>query len=179
MTTDNIRNKEVRLLYRVTSTGRNSFTVGASDNTKATVYSIDHGIGREFNRRSHSCEANKSYELRVQVRGKHGRCFINGQPMFDYEDEEHLQGCVGLCTHNTTAIFHNILVTDPSGKILFNGLPNLPRAVADQWFPPSKSKPPPASEVNCLIGHRAPVSEVAYSADGRHIVSVSNGRDLG
>src|SRR5262249_57088081 len=66
--------------------------------------------------------------------------------------------------------FRNTRVPDPAGKELFAGFPDLP-VVADQWLP--ATDPPAASELHCLKGHRAPVTGVAFTGDGRHLVSCS------
>src|SRR5262249_46015453 len=60
----------------------------------------------------------------------------------------------------------------PDGKVLFQGLPELP-ATAGQW--PAATEKPADSELLCLEGHDALVTGVCFSRDGRQVLSCSNG----
>ena len=62
---------------------------------------------------------------RVSVRSGHVQCFLNDQKLFDFKIDTHLTGCVGLRTWNSYYRFRNIKVTDPHGKVLLEGLPEL------------------------------------------------------
>jgi hypothetical protein len=61
----------------------------------------------------------------VRVRGAHVQCFLNDQKQFDATLEGSAAGCVGLRTCLSTFRFRNIKVTDPDGKVLLEGLPDL------------------------------------------------------
>jgi WD40 repeat protein len=176
ITTRNTSNRSVSLLYRVTGAGRNQLAFGNWNNTWDLVEGFEHGKRVEFGSRRGALEPDNWYKLAVQVRGTEGKCFVNDEQVFKYVDKRNPQGSVGLRTWNTAARFRNIRVTDPAGKVLFEGLPKLP-AIADEWFP--ATEPASANELKCLKGHGAPVSDVTFSPDGRKIVSVSNGRIWG
>src|SRR5207244_246432 len=140
------------------------------------VEGFEHGKRVEFKGRRSAVEPDRWYKLAVRLRGTHGECCVDDERVFEYEDKRNPQGSVGLRTAYSAARFRNIRVTDPAGKVLFEGLPKLP-ATADQWFP--ATEPASASELKCLKGHGAPVWEVTFSPDGRQIISVSNGRIWG
>jgi hypothetical protein len=52
------------------------------------------------------------------------------------DHERYKEGRVGLRTFKTHARYRNLKVTDPAGKVLFEGLPELPAKVVD-WIPDS------------------------------------------
>jgi hypothetical protein len=70
-------------------------------------------------------------QARVSVRGDHAQCFLGGQKLFDSPiDKRNATGCVGLMTWLGSYRFRNIKVTDPAGKVLLEGLPDLDPAWA-------------------------------------------------
>ena len=79
------------------------------------------------------------YTARVSVRGGRVRCFVNGEPVFDTETKAAPAGFVGLMTWTAPFRFRNIKVTDPAGKVLLEGLPDLtagtPKAEAPKIDP--------------------------------------------
>jgi hypothetical protein len=68
------------------------------------------------------------YKLKVEVRGKTCRLFLEGKLLATHTAVPAPSGQVGLRTVGTAARFRNIKVTDPAGKVLFEGLPTLPGA---------------------------------------------------
>jgi hypothetical protein len=70
------------------------------------------------------------------VRGKTVETYLVGDLVFKVDHERHTAGRVGLRTFNTQARFRNLKVTDPDGKTLFEGLPELPARIVD-WIPSS------------------------------------------
>jgi eukaryotic-like serine/threonine-protein kinase len=73
-----------------------------------------------------SVQSNQWYTMLVKVRGQHCQGFLDGQCVLDFQDGRHLQGRVGLRTFRTTVRFRNIKVTAPDGKLLWEGMPDLP-----------------------------------------------------
>jgi hypothetical protein len=66
------------------------------------------------------------YKVLIRTRGPELQCFLNGQRVLWTRDPECERGAVGLQTHDTTARFRNIKVTNPEGDVLFEGLPECP-----------------------------------------------------
>jgi alpha-N-arabinofuranosidase len=69
------------------------------------------------------------YKVRVRCEGNRVQAWLGDQQVCDATlpaDLEHA-GCVGLGAWQTTAEFRNCKVTDLSGKVLFDGVPELPK----------------------------------------------------
>lgn len=66
------------------------------------------------------------YDVLIKVRGQQIECYLDGalQLRGDFMGCE--RGPVGLGTVSTSGRFRRIKVTDPTGRILFSGLPELP-----------------------------------------------------
>jgi hypothetical protein len=66
------------------------------------------------------------YHVEIRVRGQHCDAFIDGEKIFTFTaDDLPPRGRVGLQTWATSCRFRNIIVKDPKGKILLEGLPDL------------------------------------------------------
>jgi hypothetical protein len=65
------------------------------------------------------------YAARVSVRGNRVRCSVNGEEVFDIIGKPPPAGLVGLMTWTAPCRFRNFKVTDPAGKVLLEGLPEL------------------------------------------------------
>ncbi|HEY7308480.1 MAG TPA: protein kinase [Gemmataceae bacterium] len=65
-------------------------------------------------------------KIKVEVRGRTCRLFVDGSVVVTYSDIPGGAGQVGLRTLETAGRFRHIKVTDPKGKVLFEGLPELP-----------------------------------------------------
>ena len=72
-----------------------------------------------------SIETDKWYTALVRVRGNHVQTFLDGVKVFDVQTESSPAGSVGLATWASLYRFRNIKVTDPDGKVLLEGLPDL------------------------------------------------------
>jgi hypothetical protein len=72
--------------------------------------------------------ADQWYDVRVSVRGPHCQCFLDGELIFEFDDNTHLRGAVGFRTWATKVRFRDIKVTDPEGKVLWERPPELPAA---------------------------------------------------
>jgi WD40 repeat protein len=66
---------------------------------------------------------NQWHKVKVEVRGRTCRLFLDGQLIATHANVPSLNGQVGVRTVGTEASFRNLKVTDPSGKVLFEGLP--------------------------------------------------------
>jgi hypothetical protein len=71
---------------------------------------------------------NQWYRLKVEVRGKSCRLFLDGKLLATHTEMPSPAGQVGLRTVGTAARFRSLKVTDQAGKVLFEGLPPLPPA---------------------------------------------------
>lgn len=68
------------------------------------------------------------HKVRVEVRGKLVRAFLNGERILATENSSFVNGRVGLGSWNTTTVrFRDISVTSPDGTLLWSGLPMLPK----------------------------------------------------
>ena len=62
---------------------------------------------------------------RVSVRGNRVQCYVNNDRVFDLYTKTPAAGFVGLMTWDAPFRFRNIKVTDPAGKVLLDGVPDL------------------------------------------------------
>lgn len=69
------------------------------------------------------------YKVKVRCEGNRVQAWLNDQQVCDASVPEDLAhgGCVGLGTWQTAAEFRNCKVTDLAGKVLFEGVPELPK----------------------------------------------------
>jgi len=71
-------------------------------------------------------ETDRWYAVRLEIRGPAYRCFVDDRMLFQHTDPRFSDGRLQLRTWSTTARFRNIKVTDPAGKVLLEGMPDLP-----------------------------------------------------
>jgi serine/threonine protein kinase/WD40 repeat protein len=72
------------------------------------------------------------HAIRVVVRGNTAEVFLDGQPLLHTNQLPQKQGNVGLWAYQTAARFRNVKVTDPEGKVLFEGLPAISPATGQK-----------------------------------------------
>jgi hypothetical protein len=89
---------------------------------------LNHGKWHAYAQRKGTLPADTWMRARVSVRGGRAQCFLNDRKLFDSNVHPHLMGCVGLMTFGGHHRFRNIQVTDPEGKVLLQGLPDLESA---------------------------------------------------
>jgi serine/threonine protein kinase/FKBP-type peptidyl-prolyl cis-trans isomerase/WD40 repeat protein len=110
------------------------------------------------------------YHFEVRVRGQQCDAFIDGKKIFTFTaDDLPPKGRVGLSTWKTSCRFRNIVVKDPKGTILLEGLPDLEEAKSSKALTPS---------ILVLRGHEEKVMHLVFTPDGSRLVSASNGNHL-
>ena len=72
-------------------------------------------------------ETGRWYRVRVQARGNRFKVLLDDKEVLSFTETGHPRGAVGLRSWNTANRFRNLKVTDPRGKILFEGVPVLQR----------------------------------------------------
>jgi hypothetical protein len=72
-------------------------------------------------------EAGRWYKVRVEARGDDFRAYLDGVEVLRYKDARHPRGKLGLRSWGSINRFRKIKVTDFKGKVLFEGLPELPK----------------------------------------------------
>jgi 3-keto-disaccharide hydrolase len=70
-----------------------------------------------------SIKDNRWYKVRVEVRADRFKVFLDGEELLTFTESTHPRGCVGVRSWNTINRFRNLKVTDPKGKVLFEGIP--------------------------------------------------------
>ncbi len=65
--------------------------------------------------------------MRLKLRGDLFEAYVDGKLVLRGRDDRRLKGFIGLRTGNEAGKYRNIKFTDPSGKILWEGLPKLPK----------------------------------------------------
>ncbi len=73
-----------------------------------------------------SYASNRWYSLKVEARGDAVSAYLNGVLQFKKTDAQFAHGRICLFTDLAAARFRRIKVSDPQGKVLFEGLPQLP-----------------------------------------------------
>jgi formylglycine-generating enzyme required for sulfatase activity len=100
------------------------FDLGAGGNT---IYGAATFVDRKgsFNRvkRNVSMEQDRKYRMLIKARKNHFTCYLDDEMIFDYEDDRLSHGPVGFVACQTSARFSSIRVTDPDGRVLWEGLP--------------------------------------------------------
>ncbi len=105
-------------------------------------------------------ETDSWFAMRMVVRGKRLECYADDQLIFATNNLRFPSGRVGLRSLVHTAVsFRNIKVTDPTGKVLWSGVPTLPE---HRPFSMSADPSTPKTEVTSL-------SDVARLAAAREL----------
>ncbi len=61
----------------------------------------------------------------IRVRGESVECSLDGTQLFKHTDRRYAAGGVGFSTWASSAEFKDVKITDPDGKVLWEGLPDL------------------------------------------------------
>lgn len=70
-------------------------------------------------------EPRKKYQVRVEARGDHFRCFVDGELIYDFRDNRQDRGGVGFRCWGGAVRLGSIRVTAPGGGVLWEGMPDL------------------------------------------------------
>ncbi|WP_144972885.1 protein kinase domain-containing protein [Bremerella volcania] len=70
-------------------------------------------------------ENNRWYLLRAEVRGRSIRVWLDDKLMFQTDNKQLPKGRIGLATWNSMVRWRNLIVTDPDGKLLWKGFPEV------------------------------------------------------
>jgi hypothetical protein len=73
---------------------------------------------------------NRWYTALVKVRGNRSEGYLDGERLFENQDDQHPNGRAGLGTNQGVYRFRNIKITAPDGTVLWQGLPDLPSKAA-------------------------------------------------
>ncbi len=122
---------QVGFFFRNQDFGRNMylFSLGWGHNTTNTFEQWADGVFAMLMRQPQPAGLFKTgewYAARVEVRGNQAKCFLDGRQVFSFDALRSPSGGVGLRTWATAYAFRNIRVTTPEGKVLLEGLPELP-----------------------------------------------------
>ena len=127
-------------------------TISGEDNKSCLVLTRDDGRYSILKRSGFRVQNNRWYTIRAHVRGRRLVCSLydNGSGIEtrfgEVEDDGHPRGQVGLQTFGAGIWFKNIKVTDPDGRVLWEGLPRVESVTtAESNGPVSQSLPPAAS----------------------------------
>src|SRR5262249_26131503 len=100
------------------------FNLGGWGNQKQAVEC--EGDGQRFTlapARAGGLQTGRWHRVRIEVRGDHLRGLLDDEVILDLRDNHHARGQVGLRSWNNVNRFRNIKVTDPDGRVLWEGLP--------------------------------------------------------
>ncbi|HEV3299724.1 MAG TPA: serine/threonine-protein kinase [Planctomycetaceae bacterium] len=114
---------EVNLVFRARSPAHHlKACLGAFGNKLHSVIAWDQTGGGSIGQVNGQTVKGRWYRLRVEVRGKTFKMFLDGKMLTSASSDKYPRGCVGLATVFCAARFRNIRVTDPSGKVLLEGV---------------------------------------------------------
>ena len=127
------RGNGVRVVFhRLSSETYCQYTLGDGDNIGGSLSFVHKG------QYSRTGDANKDnwawgginlgqwYPVKIKVRKSHFECYLKNDLMFEESHSSFSRGRIGLRTSGIQARFRHIKVTDPRGKVLFEGLPGGP-----------------------------------------------------
>src|SRR5262249_34590626 len=157
--------------YHVTGAGYGLiYTPGKMHGDIQFASSWERGIHSHIKRSNGTMERGRWSRLVLRLRGTQCQLYRDEKLVLEDEDTRNPRGAVGLWTAYGAVRFRNLRVTAPDGRVLFHGLPQLP-ARSGQWLPTTDPAAP--AELFCLQGHNCPVTGVAFSRDGKQVLSCS------
>ena len=106
------------------------YVVSGDSNKSCYVEAHEPGKTRWLKSYDFSLQDRQWYTARVEVRGRRIACFLKnptaigkGMCLFEFDDDRHPKGRVGLQTFGSSVRFKNIKVTAPDGRVLWEGPP--------------------------------------------------------
>jgi tRNA A-37 threonylcarbamoyl transferase component Bud32 len=112
------------------------YSVGANDNkTSYLAYSVN-GKATYPDEASvaGSLEMKKWYRLELKVRRNMAMAYLDGKKILEYPQAGPHKGRIGIWTFNSIWRFRNIKLTDTQGKVLREGLPDLPQQSNSMFY---------------------------------------------
>ncbi len=153
------------------------FDIGVFNNKFHSIYAKEAGTNwrRVDQRPAEPVPTDRWVKMRLRLRGDAFEGYVDEQLVLSGRDDRRRSGHIGLRTWNEAGKFRNLKFTDPNGKVLWEGLPNLPGpgAGAAPVSPGPSTSYVPAERV--FLGHTNPVAHVLFTPDGSRVVSASNG----
>jgi WD40 repeat protein len=165
-------NWDIGVMCHLTGAGYYGLSRGAYGNSCDWIYTRNRLGEWNLYQERVATETDKWYKLGVRIRGGWCQYFFDDHLFRECSASEHPRGMVGLMTWRTAARFRNPRLLDANGKVLLDHWPDLP-ANDTEWLP--STEPSSQQELYCLKGHRCPITGVAFSPDGRFLLSGSNG----
>jgi formylglycine-generating enzyme required for sulfatase activity/serine/threonine protein kinase/FKBP-type peptidyl-prolyl cis-trans isomerase len=87
------------------------------------------------NQKGLNYSSNRWYSLKIETRGDTFRAYLDDVLQLEQTDARFTHGRICLYTSGAAARFRRIKVSDPQGKVLFEGLPELPPASTQTTAP--------------------------------------------
>ncbi len=114
---------EVGLVFRALSpTHLLRAALGAFGNTRHGFLVWDQASGLGIGLVDGQTAKGRWYRVRVEVRGNTFKVFLDGKLLSSASSDKYPRGCAGLVTVRCAARFRNIRITDPTGKVLLEGV---------------------------------------------------------
>jgi WD40 repeat protein/serine/threonine protein kinase len=144
-----------------------AFRMGVSNNQKDDFGCVDAGHWRQnsANSKAGGLALDRWYAVKIEVRSGASRCFVDDKLQFVQSEPKFTHGQIHIRLWGVAARFRQIKVTDPQGKVLWEGLPPLPPDLGPEVLSEA------GNEIFALTGHTGRLAGVAFSPDGKQIVS--------
>ena len=165
------------LFFRSTNWNNEYAYVLSGDDSKPCTAEVREEGKSELLRYGFSIKDRRWYTPRVHVRGNHFVCSIYDQAtgtdirLFDYHDERHPKGRVGLQTFGSSVRFKNIKVTSPDGKVLWEGLPSVGQTRQTALADPSIAEQESSVPASANPGRKKKLLAITESAAFVHKVA--------
>ena len=125
----------ISLLFRATEINRFYWLrLGVSDNREHSLAIDDRGGRAPITRKiAGGLSRDRWYRLRVTVRGKSIRAWVDDRLLFDVEDARLAQGGIGFGNWLATTRWRNLSVRDSQGTLLLDRFPDLADAISPDY----------------------------------------------
>ena len=156
------------LFRRETAHDYYGFDLGTDLNQVCQLFSVqnDRWQRKEKHYRNLAVSFNEWHTVKVELRGKVARCYFDGERFFEETNLLFPSGQVALSTWKTAVRFRRIKVTSPSGKVLLEGLPDLP-------------EPSPESGSNLVQNLiQKPIDQAKRTLAETALIPLFNGKDI-
>ena len=105
------------------------FILGGKKNTVHMTARIKDGSPLQssmLDAKDSAIETDRWHHAKISVRGDLAQCYLDGVKIFEFTADKLRAGSMGLRTWHSAYRLKNIKVTAPDGKVLLEGLPDLP-----------------------------------------------------